>query len=503
MLTPEFLHNLPDGMAELYASAEMDILNDMARRINGYDTFITSAQHQMKMLEEMGELRENIISTLAELTGKTQKELTSIMRAAGVETLGVDDVIYKAAGLKPSALKASTAFKKTLAAGFKKTSGTFKNLTKTTAAAASQQFGEVLDKTYMLVSSGAMDKNTAIKNAIKELAGQGVSAVEYSSGRVDSLETAVRRATVTGVNQTMLEMQEARADEMGVDLVETTAHAGARPSHALWQGEIFSRSGKSKKYPGLRQVTGYGTVGGLGGVNCSHSFRPYIDGMPRTYSKEQLDDYAAKNYTYNGKKMTEYEALQQQREIERNIRKYKRENTAMKAAGQDTTESAAKLSKWQNTQKDFLGQTGLKRQADREYIAGWGRSQASKASYDARILKSMEKDAILKAKSGLPKVLKVADTVVPRTMDVSLPNLSGVVPKGSTLSSVRVLAGDGTSVPIRDWKRLYNSYGGDPRLWQKKTGTVKTDNYSYEVHWYERDGVVPEGEEKLKRVKSL
>ena len=81
-------------------------------------------------------------------------------------------------------------------------------------------------------------------------------------------------------------MQEARADELVCDLVETTAHSGARPSHAEWQGQAFSRSGKSRKYPDFVQVTGYGTGEGLGGWNCSHSFYPFFEGLPRTYSEQ-------------------------------------------------------------------------------------------------------------------------------------------------------------------------------------------------------------------------
>ena len=134
-----------------------------------------------------------------------------------------------------------------------------------------------------------------------------------------------------------------QADELGSDLVEVTAHAGARPSHAVWQGQIYSRSGKSRSYPDFVQATGYGTGAGLGGWNCRHSFYPYFEGTSRTYSKELLDSYQAQNYTYNGRKMTEYEASQMQRGIERQIRRWKRENAAMQAAGLDSTESAVKL----------------------------------------------------------------------------------------------------------------------------------------------------------------
>lgn len=95
---------------------------------------------------------------------------------------------------------------------------------------------------------------------------------------------------------------------------------------------------------------------------------PYVEGAPRTYSKAQLKDYSAKNITYNGQQLTEYEALQQQRYIERGIRRWKREEVAMKAAGQPTDEARAKVRTWQARQCDFIKQTGLKRDSSREQI---------------------------------------------------------------------------------------------------------------------------------------
>ncbi len=379
MLTPEYLQSVPEAMVELYAQAEADILTDMARRINGFDLFIPSAQYQLQRLEEMGAVRSGIVKRLSALTGKSRKELAAIMGEAGAEALKADEAVYRAAGLRASPLNASPAVQEVLKAGLKKTQGLFTNLTKTTANTATKQFERALDRAYMQIGSGAIDAETAIRGAIKDLAKQGVEAVRYPGSHTDTLEVAVRRATITGVNQTCLQMQLARADELGVDLVETTAHAGARPSHAEWQGQIFSRSGKSLKYPDFVSATGYGTGEGLGGWNCSHSFRPYVEGMPRTYSKELLEEYEAKSYEYNGQKMTEYEAMQTQRQIERHIRRWKRENMAMAAAEKDTTESAARLRRWQEEQKNFIRQTGLKRQTGREQVAGWGKSQAATA----------------------------------------------------------------------------------------------------------------------------
>ncbi len=383
MLKPEYLSKVPASMVELYSQAEMDILTDMARRISTYDYWIPAAEHQAKMLEEMGMVREEIISHLKGLTGKSHKELTALMKEAAEVALQSDDAVYKRNGLNPGPVRASKPIQKVLQSGYKRTQKLFDNLTLTTAKTATKQFENALNRAYMQIGLGGMDYNSAVRSAVKELSKQGVGAVQYPSGKIDNLETAVRRATITGINQTALKMQEARAVEMGCDLVETSAHAGARPSHAEWQGEIFSRSGKSKKYPDFVQSTGYGKGEGLGGWNCSHSFSPYFEGSPRTYTKEQLAKYQDKNYTYNDRKMTEYEALGEQRNIERNIRRWKREQSALRAAGDSTDEASAKIKSWQEREKDFLNQTGLKRQTDRSQIGGYGKSEARRTTAES------------------------------------------------------------------------------------------------------------------------
>lgn len=44
------------------------------------------------------------------------------------------------------------------------------------------------------------------------------------------------------------EISLANAKDMEQDLMEISAHAGARPSHAEWQGQIVSLSGDNTKY---------------------------------------------------------------------------------------------------------------------------------------------------------------------------------------------------------------------------------------------------------------
>lgn len=241
------------------------------------------------------------------------------------------------------------------------------------------KFENACNRAWLQISSGAFDYRTVLRRTVDKLAKEGIKAIVYPSGHSDTLEVAVRRAVLTGVNQTAAKLQTARMDEMGWDLVEVTAHAGARPSHALWQGKIYSRSGKSKQYPPF-SVTGYGTGAGLCGWNCRHSFYPYYEGLSiANYSKRELERMNSKEIAYNGQKMTHYEASQVQRYLERGIRKWKRVYLAESAAGLGTTKASIKLAQWRARQRDFLDKTGLFEDNIRHRVSGFGHRQAAKA----------------------------------------------------------------------------------------------------------------------------
>ena len=371
-LDPDKLDSLPDTLVDMYGLVEMDILSDMARRISTYDFFIPAAQHQMQKLQELGAVQNEIIAALSALTGRTQAEIVELLTEASAQAIEDDVEYYTAAEVYAPDAVNSEALHEQLNAGLRKTQQSFFNITGTTATTAGHQFELALDRAWTQINTGGFDYNTAIKNAITELTANGLGAITYKTGRVDNIEVAVRRAVVTGANQTALKTQEVLADQLGVDLVETTAHAGARPSHAAWQGKVFSRKGRvtinGVTYEDLKKATGYGSASGLGGVNCRHNFHPYVPGASRAYSKAQLKDFNAKNIEYNGEKFTEYEASQMQRGIEREIRKAKRTVAALEAGGQDASEYRTRLRGLQKQYTDFTKQTGLKKQSARTQV---------------------------------------------------------------------------------------------------------------------------------------
>lgn len=364
MLKPEYLEHVPDSMVELYSQAELDILQNMAERIKKYDYYIPAAEWQAKKLNAMGMMYDDIQKRISLMTGKSEEELQRLMIEAGIKTLAVDDARHKLAGHKVLPLQASPSLMQVINANYQKTQKAFRNLTKTTAANGAKQFADALDLTHMQIISGAFDTEAAIRNALKSLSEKGVASVRYPSGRIDSIETAVRRATITGVNQTASELQLARAEDVGCNLVETTAHAGARPEHAEWQGKVFMLKGSSEKYPNFYEATGYGTGAGLCGWNCRHNFYPYYEGVSEpAYTEDMLKGYEAKNIEIDGKKYTEYEAQQMQRKLERKIRALKREH----ACGIDRSLA---IKETKNRYNSLLEQSGLQHNANLLSIGG-------------------------------------------------------------------------------------------------------------------------------------
>ncbi|MCX6064171.1 MAG: phage minor capsid protein [Chloroflexi bacterium] len=345
MLTADQLDALTGPITDLYEQYNQSVINDISRRLAKMGKVTETAAWQMQRLIESGKVYENALKELAKTSGLSEVEMRKMFEAAGVKAMRFDDSIYKAAGLNPLPLNLSPAMAQVLAAGLRKTNGVVKNLTMTTAINAQHSFIQAADLAYMQVAGGAMSYDQAIRAAILNVAENGLHTINYTSGHKDKLDVAMRRTVLTGVSQTTGNLQIARADEMGTDLVQTSAHIGARPEHQLWQG-----------------------------WNCRHSFYPFFEGISENaYNQAELDSFANETVTYNGQEIPIYDATQQQRAIERKIRLWKRKEGALDAAGLDNDAETAKVKEWQSRMRDFIKQTGLQRQSVRE-IVGVGKN---------------------------------------------------------------------------------------------------------------------------------
>lgn len=378
MLTQSDFINIEKQASALYESLELEIIEEIATRIANFGYANTVVINDLRIAQEMGYLYEDIIKLVAEYNNTTVEEANRIFYEAGEKSLKFDDKIYKEAGLNPIPLQQSESIKQVMNAAILRTAGNLQNLCMTTASTAQTQFYNSINMAYMEVSTGVKSYTQAIIDTIKNLSKQG-AVITYPSGAKRSLESAVRTNVVTAINQNCGKIQETRADELGWDLMELTAHSGARPEHARWQGKIVSRSGQ-KGYLNLRDI-GYGEPTGFKGINCRHDWYPYYKGSARTYTQKELSKWKNEKVEYNGQKISKYEATQKQRAFERKIRQDKKDLKAQQAIltsnnkDIDIEQVQAEIRNIKAKQKDhnaqlndFLKQTGLRKDNSRLVI---------------------------------------------------------------------------------------------------------------------------------------
>lgn len=371
---------LPEEIAGLYRSLEATLLDEICSRLK------LSGQLNEVTVQDIRALRSHGID-LTEIEKAIQR--TASISQSDLEKL-LDDVVERnqryyqevmdLTGVTAPETLVSAADIAAIMAQAQREIG---NLTRSmgflvdngrTMLAPARAYQWALDNAEMQVMSGAVPYNQAIKNAVKQLADSGIRKVDYESGHRDHIDVAARRAVMTGVSQLCAKYTEQSAEYLETPYFEISAHIGARDTgvgwqnHKAWQGRVYSiRAGD--KYPSIYEVCGLGYVDGLEGANCRHKRFAFVDGvMERTYTDEELahiDD--GHDVDFEGKHYTAYEATQKQRQIERTVRKLKREQTAYKAAG--LTENAqavtARIRRLNKEYKAFSKEAGLPMQMER------------------------------------------------------------------------------------------------------------------------------------------
>lgn len=405
MITPDKLTKLL-SMTEVHKELSESVLRDIARRIAKSDFTVTeTAAYEIEMGQQAGLLFDEITEAVSKETAKSKQEVKALFKEAGAEVLNYDEGVLEAAGIEPVKFKAlSPQMKSIYTAALAGTTREIVNLTRTTAALSETSFINVCNVAHAKVASGIFTYQEAIREAIEQAAQYG-TRVLYPSGATASLDVAVRRAVLSGVGKTASTITEMKADEFEVDLMELSAHAGARPDHAVWQGRLVSRSGR----PGYLSISdiGYGEVTGFRGANCSHDWFMFFEGASeRAYTDEELEAMQNATVTYNGEEMPEYKAREMQRASERKIRSLKREliglDEGIKTSDdpevifelkQAFEKKAVKLKSREAALSDFCNQTGLKRDRFREQmfcaetengIKAWTKSVSSKAVHSAQ-----------------------------------------------------------------------------------------------------------------------
>lgn len=379
---PEILDALPEELAELFRALEDTLLDEICSRLKLADQLNEVTVQDIRALRSHGIGLKDIEKAIRKATGISETKLNELL----------DDVVERNQKYYTELIDlAHITQPETLVsvedtwAIYEQTKQTMRNITRSmgflvdagrTMLPPAKAYQWALDAATLKVESGAIPYGQAIKDAVRELASGGLRVVDYESGHRDHVDVAARRAVMTGVSQLCSKYTKQAAEYLETPYYEVSAHAGARDvpgrspwsSHKDWQGKVYStRSGDI--YPNIYEVCGLGAVDGLEGANCRHRRFPWVEGVSeRTYNDEQLEHIDdGLGCTFDGKTYTAYEATQEQRRVEREVRKLKREKAAYKAAGLREEEQAVniRLRRLNAKYKAFSAAAGLPEQRER------------------------------------------------------------------------------------------------------------------------------------------
>lgn len=330
MFTPTEIEALPSAMEQLYRSLQLNIMSDLTERLKANGEEITSAADwQINRLYELGVSKDEIDSLIQSTLNVSDDEIDRIYDEVVKSGYARNEELYTSKGKEYIPYAENKQLQQLVKAVKNQTKSECRNITGSLGFAVRNAdntlsftpladfYQRTLDNGLMQIASGAVDYNTVLTKAVKAMTDSGLRTVDYASGWSNRVDVAARRALMTGFNQVVAKVNEDNAEQLGTEYFEVSYHRGARPAHQVWQGRVYSKKE-------LETVCGLGTVTGLCGANCYHSYSPFIKGIDTpTYSDEELDRMNEEENTpkeYNGKEYTAYEARQRQRQLETAMR---------------------------------------------------------------------------------------------------------------------------------------------------------------------------------------
>lgn len=437
MLTPKELQNLPKGLTDIYSELSEFVLRDIARRIAQAAEITDTAEYQLYRARALGLSTKEITAKIAQINGAAETEIEKIIREAAEKSDEFDRRMLGADGGTAVPLKDNEQLQIMMAGEIDNTHGLCRNYTGTLGFAEVNAVGNVvyssmtdflrkqMDMAHMKVANGVTDYNTAVRQACGALSESGLRTVYYESGRSDRIEVAVRRALMTSVSQVTQRISEQNAEEFGADGWEISAHSGARPSHAIYQGRQFPNS----QYELIVRPL-------IEDYNCRHDAFPIKMGISQpVYTEEELANIDPPSFTYEGRTYTAYQAQQQMRKMERVMRKQKDRCITADAAGNKDTFTAAsiKLRRQKDIYEDFCKAAGTYTEYERTFVQGYDRHLAAKTGAVTRAQNKFKNAQINLTNGGNGGIIKEQNSKpITEITDKAIERVPKVVVSGYT-----------------------------------------------------------------------
>ena len=405
MLEPDYFYGKSDVLISYEQELEDWILQDIAMRLLKAGSMAGTTDMELYKLQQLGMHQNEIVKRLSILTKKSRNEIRRLLQDAVLTSWKDDKETLNRLGIEAVAPLENPLVVAIMDSEFRKTLGEVNNLTRSTMMQSQRDLMNMLNMAEIRVSAGVQSYSAAVCDILDQYGKTGVM-VDYPTGTRRTLEAAVRMCVVTSMNQTAAQVTNHYIAEHNVEYVLVSAHLGARTQgkgqpylagHDNWQGKCYKISGSEPDAPNLAEMTGYDIVNGTGrvinplglhGYNCRHSHKPWNKSLRNPYLDENGN---LKIDSDENRKV--YELQQQQRTMERAIRQTKLQllmkqaeidsvaETDVKTMLQPEYDRLAYRLRMQNQKyKQFCADNGLQTQADRIKVAGFKRTQASKAN---------------------------------------------------------------------------------------------------------------------------
>lgn len=383
MLRAEEIEALRDAATDLLRPVIEYLLRDIAERIAKAGQLTATAQYETWKLQQLGVSQRDLRTYLKKALKVSNAKLRQLLTQSAEAGYNYD--LSTLPTVRAIPFDENEAVQQIVRAAIAQTQGTLENLTQTLGMV--DPYGHVnplrdtyrkcMDYAFEQVSSGAVDYNTAIREATRNLAAKGVEFIDYESGVTTSLEAAVRRNIMGALGLMQEQISQYNHDQYGATGWEIDAHSNSAPDHEPIQGKQYTDA----EYEALNNSL----VRRIGTLNCGHSAHPIVYGasVPQ-YTPEELEEMRQKNeegITFRGKHYTGYEATQKQRRLERAIRAQKRKILIDKATGdsEKLETDQIKLQLLQQDYKAFSKDAGLRMQHERLEKVGFGWKEATES----------------------------------------------------------------------------------------------------------------------------
>lgn len=405
----EYKEQLSRQIERNYSDLEMRIMQDIVRRIKKAGKITSTADWQINRLRILGNSSEDIEKMLKEALNASYPQMFELYdKVIDWEYVRNKD-IYEQINAEFIPYEENDELQQITNALIQQTDADLRNITqslgfyldygggKPVLTPLAEVYQKYLDSACLDIVSGAFDYNSVLRRVVTQLTNSGLRQINYASGRANRVDVAARRAVMTGITQLTGHISDYNAEKLYTEFFEVAWHSGARPTHAVWQGKVWSKKQ-------LITVCGLGTVTGLEGVNCYHERYPFIPGISeRNWTDEWLEEQNRKENTpkeFNGKEYTLYEAKQRQRQMEAAMRAQREKVQLLKDGDADPDDVMLARAKYQgqlNEYSRFSRKMGLKEERERIYYDMRGHiatnTKRQNAKYTPDMIKNATKDA--------------------------------------------------------------------------------------------------------------